>query len=721
MSFVLNCLPLLLNFLTVLVDNIPKFLYFLITNILSILDLFQFLFRRFAGLDVYYIDGVEQEGDIILGFMRGIVEGKYPALRTIMVSLIILGIILLVLSAILAVIKTELNPDGRDERGQFKVGNKKGKVIGNMFKGFFMMFIIPTCCIFGIALANVVLRAVDTTTLTTTNSSILASYTFTDDNNNVKSVFKEHEGSYSNYDLFGSITPAKYTTFSGMIFKVSVNDANRARTDSKFVNTVILAEDTLSGYSGNFGVFNLPTNDYDIAELIDVAFANNAELNNSYSGAKMDLNKGVASDYMQTAGNFFALGFNDPVTNFSKSNIGLVTYYYNLWMYNWVIAIAFTYFITMFYLKITFGLIKRLITLLALFITSPIFCSTLPLKDFSAGLKKDLISNTISVIAYVGSMNIFMSLLPYLESITFFAPGIGYDLINQIIQLLFVVCGFGMIEGIISMINGYLGGANLDGGDLASKSLDTITKSGKIAAKTVAAGVTGGATAIGAVVSGSTAIGGAAKNFWRNNIMSEENNGTRTFGGNRRALKLNSRNKNQQMQTLQESQRQDLQHYDNGGGLAQEMQRQQRFREREEMEREVRLRDLYNNYRDRTPSDAMNFSDWVNGDEQAQAITRLSERRISDYNNMEEQRIREGRQTLLERHQRETQNIARPYDEIDENIKQRQKERKDKFVKNSQKFAKRGGVVLGSIGGTIAGNAFKGVSKTLNIENKDKK
>ena len=718
MSFVLNCLPLLLNFLTVLVDNIPKFLYFLITNILSILDLFQFLFRRFAGLDVYYIDGVEQEGDIILGFMRGIVEGKYPALRTIMISLIILGTILLVLSTILAVIKTELNPDGRDERGQFKVGNKKGKAIGNMFKGFFMMFIIPTCCIFGIALANVVLRAVDTATLTTTNSSILASYTFTDDNNNVKSVFKEHDGSYSNYDLFGNITPAKYTTFSGMIFKVSVNDANRARTNSEFVNTVILAEDTLSGYSGNFGVFNLPTNDYDIAELIDVAFANNAELNNSYSGAKMDLNKGVASDYMQTAGNFFALGFNDPVTNFSKSNIGLVTYYYNLWMYNWVIAIAFTYFITMFYLKITFGLIKRLITLLALFITSPIFCSTLPLKDFSAGLKKDLISNTISVIAYVGSMNIFMSLLPYLESITFFAPGIGYDLINQIIQLLFVVCGFGMIESIISMINGYLGGGNLDGGDLASKSLDTITKSGKIAAKTVAAGVTGGATAIGSIAAaGGAAIAGGAKNFWRNNIMSEEVNGTRTFGGDRRALRLNSRERKQQMQSLKKEQRQELKEHDNVSSWLQKSGKEEGSRSNEKKYLEY----LYSNYRQ--GGGTQEYSSWLKNNSEAQEAKQNFET-IRSRNKISKQRNAEIRKDILKKHKSDLQNRKNQYNEIKENIKQGQKQRKgetkDKIAKNLKKFGS-GALNVLSSGEHIAGNAFKGVSKTLNIESKDKK
>ena len=45
---------------------IPQLMYFLYTSIGSLLDLFQFVFRKIAGLDVYYVNGAEKTGDFVI-------------------------------------------------------------------------------------------------------------------------------------------------------------------------------------------------------------------------------------------------------------------------------------------------------------------------------------------------------------------------------------------------------------------------------------------------------------------------------------------------------------------------------------------------------------------------------------------------------------------------------------------------------------------------------
>ena len=52
----------------------PKIFYLLCNAFLTIIDFFQFLFRKFAGLEVYYVESANgtltaQEGDVIYQFL----------------------------------------------------------------------------------------------------------------------------------------------------------------------------------------------------------------------------------------------------------------------------------------------------------------------------------------------------------------------------------------------------------------------------------------------------------------------------------------------------------------------------------------------------------------------------------------------------------------------------------------------------------------------------
>ena len=63
-----------------LIAVFPKIVYLLTMSILGVIDLFQLLFRKLAGLDCYYVDGNAQTGDLIYDFIRGILFGEYPIL-----------------------------------------------------------------------------------------------------------------------------------------------------------------------------------------------------------------------------------------------------------------------------------------------------------------------------------------------------------------------------------------------------------------------------------------------------------------------------------------------------------------------------------------------------------------------------------------------------------------------------------------------------------------
>ena len=48
------------DWLSELFSLIPKFMYFLCATLMSLIDALQYVLRKLAGLDVYYVDGKEQ-------------------------------------------------------------------------------------------------------------------------------------------------------------------------------------------------------------------------------------------------------------------------------------------------------------------------------------------------------------------------------------------------------------------------------------------------------------------------------------------------------------------------------------------------------------------------------------------------------------------------------------------------------------------------------------
>ncbi|MBQ7885108.1 MAG: hypothetical protein IJ318_03340, partial [Clostridia bacterium] len=146
------------DFLAGVFSIVPKLLYFIISCVLSLIDLCQVAFRKLAGLDPIMISNEVYTGDSVYKLITdALFTGRYPAVRTVFWALIILGIFMLFITSIIAVVRLEYAPD-KDK------GNSKGKVVANFFKAIFSFAVVPIACLFGMYLANSLVVVIDTAT-----------------------------------------------------------------------------------------------------------------------------------------------------------------------------------------------------------------------------------------------------------------------------------------------------------------------------------------------------------------------------------------------------------------------------------------------------------------------------------------------------------------------------------------------------------------------------
>ena len=487
---------------------IPKLIYFLCSMCTMVLDLLQLMFRKFAGLDTYYINGNEMagpvvdsssgqslgSGDIILQIInQSFFDTKNSVIAVAFWSIIILSAIMLVVTTIVAIIRNEYTPD-KDKK------NSKTGIVINFFKAIFSFVIIPLSCYFGIWLGNIVLFAVDTAISPTATAFTLIQEV------EDKIVIDEDTGSPANYCFMGVSVPAKFTPLSGYISNVCLFQGNRVRSESNFYDSVIKLDD-VGDTTTNFGIFDsdkLKTLE-EVAGTIDGMFMINAKVQ-----TPQKLNTSANEDpgwiFVETG----------QIEIFDKANVGLVSYYYNLWYFNFPVAIAFILVMGKLLIELCFGLMTRIITLLALLLVGPITMSFMPidgggaLSRWSSTFIKKVISSYVVVLA----MNIFYLVLPILDTITFFDYNAGLFWVNYFIRALFVITGLMSVKTIISLFNSLFGSEDL-AKEGASASGGTFGMVKNVVGKTAATGKLAlGAAGLGvglATAVAGTALGGAGK------------------------------------------------------------------------------------------------------------------------------------------------------------------------------------------------------------------
>lgn len=502
----------IVDFITGLFAIIPQLIYFIYTSCASFLDLLQYLVRKLAGLDVHYVNGQPKTDDIILTFIRGILgidkDPAYSALSTVFWSLVIFGCILLVLTTIFSIIKAHYNYDAKKSH--------PFTIIGASLKHLALMVIVPIVAVFGLYLSQLLLQTLDE--ITSNSSSVASAFEdYEGEDGTMKNVLSESfeagyinpndtsEGSkvYASYDFFGSIAYTNTATFSGVMFKTAAYNCNRVRAGSYSTPT---SKDFTKW--DNFGVFystkagDLATEA--VATQIDYAFANTLTLKPEYAqtiGIYSDIKNNdldwkfeeedtaLISSYMYGYGAVINVGLVN-VKTFSKFNVGLVFYYYNLWGFNFLIAFAGIFaFITVLG-NIVFGLITRLIQMLALFFVFPPLIGIAPLDDGKAfkEWRKQFIADTIMAFGAIIGMNIFFLILPFLNTISFF----NVALLDNIMNIIIMIAGLSMVGKLIGMISGFIGGSDAHKvgeetkkatGELGAKMLDAGLKAANVGIK----------------------------------------------------------------------------------------------------------------------------------------------------------------------------------------------------------------------------------------------
>lgn len=501
---------------------IPKTLYLLITFAMQIVDIIQLLFQKLAGLDVYYIEGSDnpESGDFLIYFLRKVLFEK-GTLNTVFWSMVILGLFLLVFATIVAVIRTQYNYDEKPV--------SPTKVVGQAIKSLFSFAIVPIVAFFGVYLGNIFLQALNSATTVQTETISF------DSSARIKLepyTLSNGKKTYAGIDLFGKNFGINNETFSGMVFRAASYRANRIRNNADFRALCDGSKETMAGsvYSGvTFGMFEVTANNYETAaKRLDDAFVFNYRLDQfAYVNWKASVETALTMSVGVLFKDFTAVLYASPYKTFSRYNVAWVWFYYDLWQFDYVMAIISIVALAIIYLNITSAMMKRAIELTMLMIVSPAVVAVTPLDG--GGMQKrwreNYIKKTLSAYGAVVGVNLLYLILPIIRDVNFF----NIPIVDTIVQLLFTIVGLTCIKDFIKMMSELAGGedANAVGGEINKKIADTAMKVGSVIAPAAGAGMK--MLSKGAKMAKNSIAKSRAKNQLESRYAKEHGNSTEGF------------------------------------------------------------------------------------------------------------------------------------------------------------------------------------------------
>ena len=486
------------DFPNFLFTMIMQLLYFLVSCCYTLLDLAQLMFRLIAGLDTYALAGetvagetissgvqLGGSGDIFYQIIRKtfiIGDDTYSVIAIAFWSLIILSCLLLFITTIAAMIKSEVDT-GKDG----KVDNSKGKIIVNAIKALIYFVMVPIACYFGIWLGNVMLFVIDGATAPQTTS--IASI----DSNVSQGLVQSENGSYNYFMFWGQEAGTTYTSVSGLVNKVCLYQSSRIRTNTAFYDGIVNNTDpsgatqdpVQEGATYNFGIITQSTQEQ-AATLVDDLFMINAKLKTPQVLGNYEYN----SVYGNASGT--------TVVHFDRSNIALVSYFYDLKQYNIILALLFIFTGGKVLLTLSFATMHRIIMLLAMMFAEPITLSFMPLDkgDAFGKWRKSFISHVLSLYVLVLVVNIFYIISPIFQTFTFFSTGLnGLSWADMVVQTAFIIASLMAIQSFEKLFSSFMGGESIM--EAGAKTMEGLTN----ATKTL------GGVAMGAFHLGTHAVG----------------------------------------------------------------------------------------------------------------------------------------------------------------------------------------------------------------------
>lgn len=496
---------------------IPKTLYLLITFAMQIVDIIQLLFQKLAGLDVYYVTengtATKESGDFLIYFLRKVLFEK-GTLNTVFWSIVILGLFLLVFATIVAVIRTQYNYDEKPV--------SPTKVVGQAIKSLLSFAIVPIVAFFGVYLGNIFLQAINSATTVQGDTMKF------DESAKIKLepyTLSDGKKTYSGINLFGQNIGMRNDTFSGMVFRASSYRANRIRNNADFRALCDGSKETMAGsvYSGvTFGMFEVTANDYETAaKRLDDAFVFNYRLDQfAYVNWKASTETALTMSVGVLFNDFTVAGYAVPYKTFSRYNVAWVWFYYDLWQFDYVMAIISIVALAIIYLNITSAMMKRAIELTMLMIVSPAVVAVTPLDG--GGMQKrwreNYIKKTLSAYGAVVGVNLLYLILPIIRDVNFF----NIPIVDTIVQLLFTIVGLTCIKDFMKMMSELVGGEDAQsiGADVNKKMADTAMKVGSVAAS-VAMPAAGALKGMMTKSLGGLAVKGMGKGIGRASAMNQ--------------------------------------------------------------------------------------------------------------------------------------------------------------------------------------------------------
>lgn len=505
----------IVGFFRELLSLIPKAIYLLNSSLLSLIDFMQLLFRKLAGLDVYYItndngETIATTGDLLTNFIGGIlginINGNesfdlidYSLLSTVFWSFVIFGLIILFISTLVAIIKSHYTYNEKSAKGPLPILATAGKAIVNMVA-------VPVIVILGLYLSQAILNALDQITAVgsddvvnlygSENTSRYLQQNITDSQGNQTYIFYDMFGftggivygvnipgtnidDYFDQHMLGLVA-ARTQPFSGSMFKVAGFNANRVRSGEYTINTP---------FTGNVGstmeLFSNHGNDSDVlANMVDEAFANFLHLDGVYLMNFMTEEIYDTGIYLPEIEQFLTIFTSPYICSFSKFNIGLVWYYYNLWNYNFIVGFGSVIVCVSIFLNIIMGLMSRLFMAIVLFLVMPPLAGLAPLDEGKAfgGWREAFMKQVLMAYGAVVGMNLVLLILPYINEIDMF----GIPIVDSLVQTLFIIVGLITIKAVISTLSQLIGAAdaNKTGDDMSKEVKSTI---GRATAMTIGA------------------------------------------------------------------------------------------------------------------------------------------------------------------------------------------------------------------------------------------
>lgn len=441
-----------------IVDVIPKVIYYLYASLASAVDALQALTRKLAGLDTYWntevsldksysVTGRDPLSEFVYGILGvGNSAPTYKALNTVFWSLAIFGLIMLVISTMIAIIKSHYNED--------TAGTSPWKYIYTAIKAILTFVAIPVVVVLGMSLSTFALGTLDKIISGNADegaiTGIYGSTAVTLLDGGTREG--EEEGVYAHYDFFGAQGQTTSTPFSGMLFKASAYNANRVRLGA------YKKEDLQNLPSSIFGKTNDDNNEY-LAYQVDYAFSNCLMFKEDQ---RPEYNAWVESMSNSPVG-YMDLWKPNKVSGFSKWNVSVVWLFYDLWKFDFIVGFVgvITCFATL--MSIISGLITRLIKGAALFLIFPALLGIAPMDNFKAfkSWGSQFMQQILMVFGAILGMNLLLLVLPYIQNISFFNPDDWrLDVLNSIIDVVVMVVGLSMAKDFINLVNGFVGGAD---------------------------------------------------------------------------------------------------------------------------------------------------------------------------------------------------------------------------------------------------------------------